>query len=105
MPARRSGRLCSSERVRCGGRRSRARRLLAEASWHYRRHPAVSKTLRNRQAGQSPHAVDVAWRAQQRLHQRWTVLDSQRGKRRTIVAIAVARELACFVWEIARLPD
>ena len=29
----------------------------------------------------------------------------RRGKKRTTVAVAVARELACFVWEIARLPD
>jgi transposase len=84
---------------------SHARRLLIEAAWHYRRHPAISKTLRARQAGQSPAAVETAWRAQLRLSRRWQVLDNQRGKRRTTVAVAVARELACFVWEIARLPD
>ena len=84
---------------------SHARRLLIEAAWHYRRHPAISVELRRRQAGQSPAAIETAWRAQLRLSGRWAVLDSRRGKRRTTVAVAVARELACFIWEIARLPD
>lgn len=84
---------------------SHARRLLIEAAWHYRRHPAISLTLRKRQAGQPPAAIAAAWRAQLRLAGRWAHLDARRGKRRTTVAVAVARELACFVWEIARLPD
>jgi transposase len=84
---------------------SHARRLLTEAAWHYRRPPRVSLTLRRRQAGQPPAAIDAAWRAQLRLHHRWAHLDGARGKRRTTVATAVARELACFVWEIARQPD
>lgn len=84
---------------------SHARRLLIEAAWHYRRHPAISLTLRKRQAGQPPAAIAAAWRAQLRLAGRWAHLDARRGKRRTTVAVAVARELACFVWEIARLSD
>jgi transposase len=84
---------------------SHARRLLIEAAWHYRRPPRVSLTLKRRQAGQSPVAIDAAWRAQNRLHRRWAQLDAQRGKRRTVVAVAVARELTCFVWEIAHQPD
>ena len=82
-----------------------ARRLLVEAAWHYRRHPSLSVDLRRRQAGQPPAAIDAAWRAQLRLHRRWHHLDGMRAKRRTTVAVAVARELACFVWEIANLPD
>jgi transposase len=82
-----------------------ARRLLVEAAWHYRRPPRVSLTLRRRQAGQPPAAIDAAWRAQLRLHRRWAHLDAARAKKRTTVAVAVARELACFVWEIARQPD
>jgi transposase len=84
---------------------SHARRLLIEAAWHYRRRPAISKALRDRQTGQPPAAIEVAWRAQLRLSGRWAMLDARRGKRRTTVAVAVARELACFVWEIAQLPD
>jgi transposase len=84
---------------------SHARRLLIEAAWHYRRRPAVSLTLRRRQDGQPPAAIEAAWRAQLRLSARWAHLDARRAKRRTTVAVAVARELACFVWEIARQPD
>jgi hypothetical protein len=47
----------------------------------------------------------AAWRAQLRLHRRWSHLDAARAKKRTTVAVAVARELACFVWEIAQQPD
>jgi len=65
-----------------------ARRLLIEAAWHYRRQPAVSLTLRRRQEGQSPAAIDAAWRAQMRLSGRWAHLDARRGKRRTTVAVA-----------------
>lgn len=84
---------------------SHARRLLIEAAWHYRRQPAISLVLRRRQDGQPPATIEAAWRAQLRLSARWAHLDSRRGKRRTTVAVAVARELACFVWEIARQPD
>jgi transposase len=84
---------------------SHARRLLIEAAWHYRRRPAVSLALRARQQGQPPAAIDAAWRCQLRLSGRWAHLDARRAKRRTTVAVAVARELACFVWEIARQPD
>jgi transposase len=82
-----------------------ARRLLVEAAWHYRRQPSVSLTLKRRQKGQPPAAIEAAWRAQLRLHRRWSHLDAARAKKRTTVAVAVARELACFVWEIAQQPD
>ena len=82
-----------------------ARRLLIEAAWHARRPPRLSLTLRRRQHGQPPAAIDTAWRAQLRLHQRWAHLDAARAEKRTTVAVAVARELACFVGEIARQRD
>jgi transposase len=84
---------------------SHARRLLIEAAWHYRLRPGVSMKLRRRQAGQPAAVIDCAWRAQLRLHRRWQHLDAHRAKRRSTVAVAIARELACFVWEIAQLPD
>jgi len=80
-----------------------ARRLLVEAAWQYRYPPRVSYQLARRQRGHDPRVIDAAWRAQRRLHQRWLRLDEQRGKRRTIVAVAVARELAGFCWEVATL--
>jgi len=79
-----------------------ARRLLVEAAWHYRKRPAIGKALERRQDGQDAHVLAIAWQAQQRLHRVWRRLDGQRGKRRTIVAVAVARELAGFCWALAR---
>jgi transposase len=80
-----------------------ARRLLVEAAWHYRRAPAKGVTLRRRQEDQPPHVIALSWKAQQRLYRTWRRLDTDRGKRRTIVAVAVAvaRKLAGFCWAIA----
>jgi transposase len=78
-----------------------ARRLLVEAAWKYAHQPHVSYALRRRQAGHEAWVIDCAWRAQRRLHRRWRVLQHERGKRSTIVAVAVARELATYCWELA----
>jgi transposase len=79
-----------------------ARRLLVEAAWHYRRPPRRGKTLAARQDGQPTTVLTISWKAQQRLHHTWRRLDHQRGKRRTLVAVAVARELTGFCWAITR---
>ena len=79
-----------------------ARRLLVEAAWHYRGRPAIGKTLSDRQELQPPEAVAVAWSAQRRLHRTWQRLEA-RAKRRTIIAVAAARELAGFCWAITRV--
>jgi transposase len=77
-----------------------ARRLLVEAAWHYRRPPRLGTRLKARQVDQPAAVIATAWKAQQRLHHLWRRLDSTRGKRRTIVAAAVARHLAGFCWAI-----
>ncbi|MGP0048859.1 MAG: IS110 family transposase [Solirubrobacteraceae bacterium] len=79
-----------------------ARRLLVEAAWHYRSRPRIGKALTERQDGQPPEAVAIAWSAQQRLHRTWTRLEA-RAKRRTIIAVAAARELAGYVWAITQI--
>jgi transposase len=79
-----------------------ARRLLVEAAWHYRKRPAIGRALQDRQDGQPAQAVAISWSAQQRLHRTWQRLEA-RGKRRTIIAIAGARELAGFCWAICRI--
>jgi len=79
-----------------------ARRLLVEAAWHYRPRPNRGKALTERQADQPQQAVAVSWSAQQRLHRTWVRLE-KRGKRRTIIAVAAARELAGFVWAITQI--
>jgi transposase len=78
-----------------------ARRLLVEAARHYRRRPAKGVALQRRQTDQPAHVLALSWKAQQRLHHTWRRLDSERGKRRTLVAVAAARELAGFCWAIA----
>ncbi len=83
-----------------------ARRLLVEAAWHYRRPPRKGTTLQRRHEGQPAQALAISWKAQQRLHQLWRRLDRERGKRKTIVAVAVARHLAGFCWAITNTdPD
>ena len=80
-----------------------ARRLLVEAAWHYRKRPTISQALATRQTDQPPEAIAIAWSAQRRLHRVWERME-QRGKRRTLIAIAVARELAGFCWAITQTP-
>jgi transposase len=73
-----------------------ARRLLVEAAWHYRHRPHRPKA--------GPEPSDRAWQAQVRLHRRHHDL-IDRGKRTTVVNVAIARELAAFLWaEITSQP-
>ncbi len=82
-----------------------ARRLLIEAAYHYQRHAAIGEALERRQRGQSPEIINIAWRAQRRLNARWRQLKHARKKPNGIVAVAIARELAGFCWEIATHPN
>jgi transposase len=97
----------SDERRRQGGitkaGSKHARRLLVEAAHHYARPPKLSTELRRRQDGQDPRVCDVSWRAQERLHARWMHLRRRRRKPAGTVAVACARELACFIWEAAAI--
>ena len=77
-----------------------ARRLLVEAAWHYLREPRIGVTLQNRQQGQPAHVLQIAWRAQHRLHRLQRRLRG-RGKPGNLATVAVARELACFLWAAA----
>ena len=81
---------------------SHARRLLVEAAWHYRARPNIGRGLSDRPDGQPPEAIAVAWSAQRRLHRTWARLEA-RAKRRTIIAVAAARELAGSCWAITRI--
>ncbi len=75
------------------------RRVLVEAAWHYQHRPRLSAALRARRAGQPPAVVAVAEQAEQRLHRRFARLVA-RGKRSTLAATAVARELCGFLWAV-----
>src|SRR3954452_15919908 len=77
-----------------------ARRLLVEAAWHYRRPPRVAGSLARRQRDGEPEVIAISWKPQRRLHHVWSRME-QRNKRRTIIAVAAARELAGFCWAVA----
>lgn len=80
-----------------------ARRLLVEAAHHGRHRPSISVQLERRQRGVDPRVVEIAWRAQTRLHRRWCHLRLERKKPASVTSVAMARELAGFLWEAAVL--
>jgi Transposase and inactivated derivatives len=80
---------------------TRARRLLIEAAWSYRFPPRVSKDMQTRVGAAPRTAREIAWKAQTRLCGRFRTL-TRKGKRSTIVATAIARELSAFIWAINR---
>ncbi len=93
----------TGERVRRGGiskaGNSRARRALVEGAWAYRFPARVSAHLQDRLDDLPKGVTDIAWKAQTRLCGRYRRLMA-RGKRRTVVVTAIAREMAGFLWAI-----
>lgn len=77
---------------------ARCRRVLVEAAWHYRHQAGVSPALKKRQQGQPAAVVAHAMKAQHRLHKKFWRVAARRERPRAVVA--VARELAGFVWAI-----
>ena len=80
---------------------SAARRLLIEAAWCYRFPARISRDLQLRQEDQPKPIRDIAWKGQVRLCARYRKL-ARTGKPANVVTAAIARELAGFVWAIAR---
>jgi hypothetical protein len=78
-----------------------ARRLLIEAAWCYRFPARVSRELLLRQEAQPKPIREIAWKAQLRLCARYRKL-ARTGKAANVVTAAIARELAGFIWTIAR---
>ena len=78
-----------------------ARRMLIEAAWSYRFPARISREQLLRQEGLAKPIRDTAWKAQDRLCRRYRKL-ARAGKPPTVVTAAIARELAGFVWAIAR---
>jgi transposase len=77
---------------------SHCRHVLVQAAWSYHHRPAISADLKRRQSGQPPGVIAHAWKAQQRLHQRYNHLAFR--KQPQIAAVAVARELVGFLWAV-----
>jgi transposase len=98
----------SSGETRQQGRITRAgnghaRRILVEAAWAYRFRAAKSAAIRARNRGVSEEVQRIAWKAQERLCARYRKLTA-RGKNKNRTVIAIARELAGFIWAIGRQP-
>ena len=78
-----------------------ARTMMVEAGWSYR-HPAREQHKYLKRAAHLPQDIrDIGWKAQVRLTKRYRDL-IRTGKPQPRVLAAVARELAGFVWDIAR---
>jgi transposase len=73
------------------------RRLLVEVAWHYQHRPSIGVALARRRKGQPTRVIAIADKAQQRLCRRFRKLAADH-KPAPKIAVAIARELAGFVW-------
>ena len=73
------------------------RTQLVESAWAYRNKALIGAGLRERQRGVPPETLARSWHAQQRLCGRFRRM-SERKNVKTVVATAIARELAGFLW-------
>jgi transposase len=85
--------------TKCGN--GRARRLLVEGAHSYRYTANVSTELQKRQEGLPKEIVELAWQCQLRLCRRYARL-MHRGKHRSVVVTAIAREMIAYIWAISR---
>jgi transposase len=77
------------------------RRILVESAWHYRWAPGLSKAMKQRRKDLPADVLAIVRKADQRLHKKYTGLINK-GKSSKIAAVAVARELAGFIWAIGQ---
>jgi len=79
----------------------RARRMLVECSWSYQHPPRVGIVKQHKVDAAPPAVREIAWKAQCRLYRRYRAL-IRKGKLKTVVITAIARELAGFIWAVSR---
>lgn len=80
---------------------SAIRRLLVESAWSYRHRPKEGYLHRKRAENVAPEIRQIAWKAQERLHGRYKRMLA-RGKTKQKTLVAVARELAGFIWAVGQ---
>ena len=85
--------------TKAGNKRTRS--LLIETAWHYRHPHRITAALKRRRKGQPQWAIDIADNAGTRLRRRYWRLVNH-GKMPCKATVAVARELAGFIWAIFR---
>lgn len=95
----------SGEKVRRGSitkaGNAHIRRILVEAAWCQRYPDVVSLVLAERRKGCPPEVVKIAKKAQTRLHRKYLRMTGK-NKLHQVTVVAVARELAGFVWSIGQ---
>ena len=79
------------------------RKALVSAAWKYAQPPRSSRVLQERQQAVSAEVTALSWKAQQRLYKRFRHLSQT--KSRCVANIAVARELAGFLWGALHLEN
>ncbi len=79
----------------------RARRMLVECAWSYQHPPRVGPAKQPKVDAAPPAVREIAWKAQCRLYRRYRAL-IRKNKLKTVAIVAVARELAGFIWAVAR---
>lgn len=95
----------SGEKVRRGSitkaGNAHIRRVLVEAAWSQRYPNVVSRELAERRKDCPKEVIQIAKKAQARLHRKFLRMTS-RNKLHQVTVVAVARELAGFVWSIGQ---
>ena len=76
------------------------RTLLTEAAQSYSKGQVgyKSKVLKKRQEGSDPAVIAYADKANERLRRRYYKLVLGKYKKHNVAKIAIARELACYIW-------
>lgn len=96
----------SAEKIRRGSitkaGNAHIRRVLIESAWSYRGWNIVGVGLAQRRKGCSAEVLRLAKTAQDRLHRKFKMM-AGKGKQVQTTVVAVARELAGFVWAMAQV--
>lgn len=78
------------------------RRIAVEAAWQYQKRITEGPRIKARRRNQPQDLIDIAQKCDRRLNRKFHRMTS-RGKRSTVAAVAVARELVGFIWAIGQL--
>jgi transposase len=78
------------------------RRVLIEAAWNYTRRPTEGRTMRARRKDKPTAVVEIARKCDLRLNRKYHRMTS-RGKLSTVAVVAIARELAGFIWAVGQI--
>ena len=80
---------------------SHVRRVLVESAWTYKHHARITGHLIKRQRDLPKSICQISWKAQLRLCARYRRMMAKK-KPNKVVVIAIAREIAAFIWAIAQ---